>query len=582
MFAWTQSRIVLPAWLGLGTALEAARERHGLETAPDDGARVAVLLDAVSNAEMALRQGRPRDRAPVRRRCGTRTAARDRIWDALDRRAGAGACRAGAVRGGERLLDSEPVLQASIDRRNPYVDPLSFVQIELLRRSRALGDGDAAARAAQPADDQRDRERPAQHGLMADGARSCEAAVEAFLEAVGDDPLRAWEAIDPDALQAEARRADALAPGARAALPLFGVLIGVKDNFDTVDLPTTYGSPIYRGHRPSTDAVAVERLRRAGALIAGKTALAEFASMYPPATLSPIDPARTPGGSSTGSAVAVAAGHVPVATGTQTAGSINRPASYCGVIGFKPSFGLIPMDGVKPLAPSLDTAGVLGRELELVVRCAEAMAGRRLAPGGWRLRPTEPPATAGERARIAFARTPLWDRVEPDAREAIVRVAGEIACEEVEIPRWFEELVSAQATLQLYEGARSLAREYERSRDQLSEVLLEALEAGRAITPRARDDADRIRSELGPELFELLHGFDAVVTPSAPGVPSLGTHTTGDPLFARAWNLIGAPSISLPLAWTTSPRLPVGLQLVGPPRADSRLLSAAASITVRV
>ena len=403
---------------------------------------------------------------------------------------------------------------------------------------------------------------------MPAGARTCEAAVEAFLEAVGDDPLQAWEAIDADRLRAQARRADGLAPDASAALPLFGMLVGVKDNFDTADLPTTYGSPIYRRHQPSADAVAVERLRAAGALIAGKTALAEFASMHPPATLSPIDPARTPGGSSTGSAVAVAAGHVPVATGTQTAGSINRPASYCGVIGYKPSFGLIPMDGIKPLAPSLDTAGVIGRELELVVRCAEAMAGREL--GG------APPAPA----RIGFARTPLWDRVEPDAREAIVHVANEVAVEEVEIPRWFEELVSAQATLQLCEGARSLAPEYEQSHDLLSEVLLEALDAGRAVTPRARDDAERIRVELGPELFELLRGFDAILTPSATGVPPLGTHATGDPLFARAWNLIGAPSISLPLAWTDSPRLPVGLQLVGAPRADSRLLAAAASITV--
>jgi amidase len=403
---------------------------------------------------------------------------------------------------------------------------------------------------------------------MPGDAHSCAAAVEAFLEAVGDDPLHAWEAIDADGLRAQARRADSLAHDARAGLPLFGVLVGVKDNFDTVDLPTSYGSPIYRGHRPSADAVAVQRLRAAGALIAGKTALAEFASMYPPATLSPIDPARTPGGSSTGSAVAVAAGHVAVATGTQTAGSINRPASYCGVIGYKPSFGSIPMDGVKPLAPSLDTAGVIGRDLALVVRCAAAMARREL--GGASPAP----------ARIAFARTPLWDRVEPDAREAIERVAGGVSCDEVEIPGWFEELVSAQATLQLYEGARSLAREYEQSREQLSGVLLEALEAGRAVTPRARDDAERIRAELGPELFELLRGFDAILTPSATGVPSLGTHTTGDPLFARAWNLIGAPSISLPLAWTESPRLPVGLQLVGAPRADARLLAAAGSITV--
>jgi Asp-tRNA(Asn)/Glu-tRNA(Gln) amidotransferase A subunit family amidase len=404
--------------------------------------------------------------------------------------------------------------------------------------------------------------------------RVCTEAVEAFLLAVGDDPLHAWAQIDAAELRAAARRADALDPDVRARLPLFGTLIGIKDNFDTADLATSYGSPIYEGHRPAVDAAAVDSLRRAGALIAGKTALAEFASMQPPATLSPIDPERTPGGSSTGSAVAVAAGHVPLATGTQTAGSINRPASYCGVIGYKPTFGLIPTDGIKPLAPSLDTAGVLGRDVWQVAVCAGVMAGRDLVTAAREAQTAQP------RPRVAFARTPLWEQVDPESRQVIKRVAGLLADEELELPEWWGDLVSDQATLQLYEGARALQREREHHGDQLSETLKRILDAGAALTPSAQAEALRARTELGPELISSLEQYDAVLTPSATGVPPLGTHTTGDPLFNRAWNLIGAPSISLPLAWTDFPRLPVGVQLVGAPHRDAALLAAAVSLTV--
>src|SRR5581483_4603547 len=269
-----------------------------------------------------------------------------------------------------------------------------------------------------------------------DSELSCETRVEEFLAAVGDDPLHAWEAVEPELLRARARELDALAPHERRRLPLFGVLIGVKDIFDTRDLPTAYGSPIYAGHRAAADARAVARLRDAGAVVAGKTTLAEFAAMHPPNTLSPIDRERTPGGSSTGSAVAVAVGHVPLATGTQTAGSINRPASYCAVIGFKPTFGLLPVDGVKPIAPTLDTVGVLGRDLDQVARCTGVMAGRAWSAGE---PPPEPP-------RLGLARTPLWEQVEPEARAALQELAGRVGAEELELPAWFSELVAAQST----------------------------------------------------------------------------------------------------------------------------------------
>ncbi|MDQ6805946.1 MAG: amidase, partial [Actinomycetota bacterium] len=179
------------------------------------------------------------------------------------------------------------------------------------------------------------------------GELTCVAVAEAFLAAVGDDDLRAWAAIDEGVLLERAARLDRLSESERLALPLFGLPVGIKDNFDTLDYPTAYGSPIYAGHRPDRDAGAVRLLRGAGAMIAGKTKLSEFAWMFATDTLNPLDRTRTPGGSSSGSAAAVAAGTIPLATGTQTAGSINRPGSYCGVIAYKPTLGSFPRDGVK-------------------------------------------------------------------------------------------------------------------------------------------------------------------------------------------------------------------------------------------
>ncbi|MDQ6805562.1 MAG: amidase, partial [Actinomycetota bacterium] len=206
------------------------------------------------------------------------------------------------------------------------------------------------------------------------GELTCVAVAEAFLAAVGDDDLRAWAAIDEGVLLEGATALDGLGAREREALPLFGVPVGVKDNFDTADYPSGYGSPIYAGHRPDRDAGAVRLLRAAGAIIAGKTKLSEFAWMFATDTLNPLDRSRTPGGSSSGSAAAVAAGTIPLATGTQTAGSINRPGSYCGVIAYKPTFATFPRDGVKRLSHSLDTVGLFARSIADVRLAASVLA----------------------------------------------------------------------------------------------------------------------------------------------------------------------------------------------------------------
>lgn len=337
-------------------------------------------------------------------------------------------------------------------------------------------------------------------------------------------------------------------------LPLFGELIGVKDNMDTFDLPTGYGSLVYAGHRPSNDAVLIARLRAAGALVAGKTACAEFAWMTPPATENPAAPGRTPGGSSSGSAAAVAAGHVRLATGSQTAGSINRPASYCGIVGFKPSFGLLPRDGVRVLSPVLDTVGYLAATVADVRR----VLGRSVQK-------------AGRGGRVGFLRTPDWHLVNPEARAAIEMVAEGCDALPVVVPDGYAELCDAHRTIQFYDSARSLAAEFERDTGQLSEQLRAALAEGAAISRVDRARAIRVRDEHAPALIDWLGGFDAVITPSVDGPPPEGLEFTGDPLFNRVWTLIGAPCLSLPLAWTAD-GLPVGLQLVGAPGSDDLVL----------
>ncbi|MBV9917869.1 MAG: amidase [Solirubrobacterales bacterium] len=399
------------------------------------------------------------------------------------------------------------------------------------------------------------------------GQCSAVEVAHAFLADVGDDALKAWAAVDAERLLSDATRLDGLDRAARIALPLFGLPVGVKDNFDTAELPTSYGSPIYASHRPTADAALVTRLRVRGALLAGKTKSTEFAWMHPTDTLNPLDHARTPGGSSSGSAAAVAAGTVRLATGSQTAGSINRPASYCGVVGFKPTFGRLPRGGVKPLAGSLDTVGLFAasvRDIELALTAILDV-------------PPAPPSPAGAAARLGFARTPLWSQIEPEAAAAIEATSEAAGATQLELAPGFLELVQAQTTIQYYETARSLAPELEHSPQLLSEELRMALDDGARIAEAGYATAKRTASALGARLVDTLDAYDGVLTPSTTGVPLLGLDFTGDPVFCRVWTLIGAPCVSLPLAWTGG-GLPAGLQLVGAPGRDFELLAAARSL----
>jgi Asp-tRNA(Asn)/Glu-tRNA(Gln) amidotransferase A subunit family amidase len=343
----------------------------------------------------------------------------------------------------------------------------------------------------------------------------------------------------------------------------------VKDVFDTRDLPTERGSEAFRGRRPGHDAEAVARLRAAGAVILGKTVTAELAFYRPGKTRNPHDLARTPGGSSSGSAAAVAAGLAPAAIGTQTAGSVVRPASFCGVVGFKPTYDAVPLDGVSPFAPSLDTVGLFVRDVDAVPVLLDALG---VAPG---------PAPRPGAPRLALCRTDRWPLGEPSTREIVENAAGRLAragaaVEELELAE-LDGLADDQRTIMAAEGARTLRGIRAAHGPLLSKVLLDFLDEGAAVRPEqealARDRAERCRARL-PEVFAR---YDALLTPAALGEAPLGLASTGDPAFDRVWTLLGTPCASLPVARGPA-GLPVGLQVVGAPGRDGALAAACAWI----
>jgi len=402
--------------------------------------------------------------------------------------------------------------------------------------------------------------------LLARGDISSEELVRSCLARIGAEEPRvgAWAFLDGELALAQARRID----GMRQRPPLAGLPVGIKDIIDTADMPTECGSPTQRGRRPDRDADCVARLRAAGAVILGKTVTTEFAFYSPGKTRNPHDPARTPGGSSSGSAAAVACRMVPVALGSQTAGSVIRPASFCGVVGLKPSYGFLPLRGVSPLAPSLDTLGCFARSV--------ADLPPLLAALGAPLPRVGPPA----RPRLALCRTEQWPLAAEESRAAVERAAERLARAgaavlEVEPGPEFTGLPEAQKIIMAVEAARALGETRARHEGRMSRVLLDLLDQGAATSPAAYEaalaQAARCR-RLAPLLFERA---DALLTPSAVGEAPLGLSGTGDPAFNRIWTLLGLPCLSLPGA-TGPSGMPVGVQLVGTDRGEAPLLAVAA------
>jgi Asp-tRNA(Asn)/Glu-tRNA(Gln) amidotransferase A subunit family amidase len=405
-------------------------------------------------------------------------------------------------------------------------------------------------------------------GEIAAGKTTCEAVVRDCVGRIAerDGVVKAFVNFDADLALAQAR---ALDRGPRRG-PLHGVPIGLKDTIDTFDMPTEMGSPIYRGNRPRGDAACVALLRRAGAVILGKTATCEFAGSAPPSTTNPHNPAHTPGGSSSGSAAAVADFMVPAALGTQTGGSVLRPSSFCGVFGYKPTYNTFNKAGVWPAADSIDTIGWLARSIDDIELLTSVL--RMQAPA--------PPRRLDGAPRIGLWRTDLWDTAQAETRTAVEQAAEKLgkagaAVREIAMPDAFTGLhVIARSTIGFYERAACMAYAWDHEREKLSPQMQRYIENGHNI---ARDDyvaglrrLDECRALLAP----VFDAFDVLLVPCVPGEAPQGLGATGDPSMQAIWTALHTPTMTLPTHRGPN-NLPVGIQLVGQRYDDDRLFACA-------
>ncbi len=368
--------------------------------------------------------------------------------------------------------------------------------------------------------------------------------------AAREPEVRAFAWFDAEAAR---RAAQTARPG-----PLRGLPVGVKDVLDMADMPSEYGSPIWRGWRPRADAAAVAWARAAGAVVIGKTVTTEFATRKPGPTTHPHTLAHTPGGSSSGSAAGVADFFFPFAYGTQTAGSVIRPAAFCGVVGYKPSFGLINRAGMKIMADSLDTVGVMARSVADCALLAGAVSGRDLG---------DPERKPDRTPRIGLCRSPSWDKARPETQALLRRVADTLAragaaVSERELPAEFDALTQAHPVVMHGESARALGWELAHHREQISGDLLVRLEFGLAQTDSVRQAAYAAFARARQKFPGVMDGFEALVTPSAPGEAPAGIGWTGDPAFNFIWTSLHVPCVTVP-AGTGPHGLPLGIQIVG-------------------
>lgn len=390
------------------------------------------------------------------------------------------------------------------------------------------------------------------------GKLTAEELVTACLDRikVRDTDVKAWAFCDPELALRQARELDR-AGDVRG--PLHGVPVGFKDVFDTVDMPTEYGSPIYTGYQPQWDAACVALTRAAGGIVLGKTATTEFANNHPAPTRNPHNLAHTPGGSSSGSAAAVADFMVPLAFGTQTGGSTIRPAAFCGVVGYKPTFNLVNRAGLKFVAESLDTIGLFGRTIEDVALLAHAVSGQDMPVF------ERKPATA---PRIGLHRTPRWKDADPVAQSALEVAAQKLsavgaAVHDIELGLDFAALYDMHGVIMSYESARALAYEIKHHRSLISDDLGSRLESGMKTSRRDYESAMAHTWGCRNRFSEKLSGVDVLLTLSAPGEAPKGLTTTGSSLFNRNWTLLGTPCVQVPCT-TGSSGLPLGVQVIGP------------------
>ena len=418
---------------------------------------------------------------------------------------------------------------------------------------------------------------------IASGALSARDYVEALIAVIeADEPrVKAWAWFDADFVRRQADKLDLMRRSGRAIGPLHGVPVALKDIIDTLKIPTENGCAADKGRVAGMEARVVERIRAAGAIVMGKTVTTELAFMHPGVTTNPHNPGHTPGGSSSGSAAAVAAGMVPLAIGTQTGGSVIRPAAFCGVTGFKPTFGAVPRTGILAQSPSLDTVGVFARGPQDAALLADTLFGHDEKDGATGVSPpprllmtaSEPPPLAPV---FAFVKPPGWHEIATDetkdAFEELTSALGD-RCFEVPLPKPFEHAAMLRERINLAEMAKCYHR-YTRNPDLLGTPTREALEAGAAITAKDYLAALDWRDVLYAGTEEIFEHADAILTVAAPGPAPEGLDTTGNAIFNGLWTYLGMPAVTIPVLQAES-GLPMGVQLVARREGDARLLRTA-------
>lgn len=407
--------------------------------------------------------------------------------------------------------------------------------------------------------------RQAAQSVAAGKLRAADLA-EAYLErATAVEPrLRAFAYLEPDLVRAQARAVDK----ARRKGALAGVPVGVKDIIDTKDMPTECNSAILLGHRPQTDADCVAAVRGASGVVFGKTVTTEFAGSRPGPTGNPYNMAHTPGGSSSGSAAAVAAGVLPLAFGTQTGGSVIRPASFCGCVGYKATRGALSLKGVHPLASDLDTLGAYARTPDDLLLFQAVLAGVK-----------EPAAKPGRKPRFAVVRTAVWDKVQPEMADMLATMAARLAphadrVDEVELPSPCEHGFDAHSVVISGGIARAFAEKAKTHRTLFSVNLMDTIELGRGHSAARMAEAEATRAACIAAVDTFFGDYDAILTPAAPGEAPAGLSNTGNADFNRLWTFLDTPAVSLPVGLGPN-GLPLGLQLVGKRGSDRALLALA-------
>ncbi|MCZ2496053.1 amidase [Xylophilus sp. Kf1] len=411
------------------------------------------------------------------------------------------------------------------------------------------------------------------HRAIANRETTAEAVVRQAIDTIEalEPQLHAWKTRGDTPALAAAQALDRRLAGGQGAGPLAGVPLAVKDLLDTADLPTGYGSVVYEGHRPAADAQAVRQVRAADAIVIGKTVTTEFAYFTPGPTANPWHTGHTPGGSSSGSAAAVASGMVPLAFGSQTAGSLIRPASYCGVFALKPTHDLVSGAGVKAFAPSLDTLGWLANSAEDLELMRAALLGE-----SWRTLPD-----AGG-MRLSSCRTHEWSHADASGQQAWddahrrLSAAG-VPVTDLTLPDALAGLMQAQKTVMAYEACRHLAFEAEHHAGRISQPIRELVALGRTVSDADYQNRLQYASDARTRVLEAMGDADALLVPAAPGEAPAGLSATGDPVFSRVWTLLGFPCVNVPGLLGPS-GLPVGMQLVGRPLQERALLAVAARL----